>query len=61
LAASVGITHHAQPQLSDFSAAFLFVSAISFLAPILALRLDSGAGAELSGHRDTPGAPKYVR
>jgi Na+/melibiose symporter-like transporter len=61
LAASIGISHHAQPALSDFSAAFLFVSAISFLAPVLAMRLDPGAGAELSGHQDTPGTAKFVR
>jgi EmrB/QacA subfamily drug resistance transporter len=54
LAASITITHHTQPMLPDFSAAFLFVAAISFMAPLLATRLDKGAGAELSGHRDRP-------
>jgi hypothetical protein len=58
LAASITITHHAQAQLPDFSAAFLFVSAVSFLAPLLATRLEPGAGAELSGHRDRPGVVK---
>lgn len=61
LAASIGVTHHVHAMLPDFSAAFLFVAAISFLAPLLATRLDKGAGAELSGHRDRPGAVKAVR
>ena len=53
-AASIAVTHHAQPMLPDFSAAFLFVAAVSFMAPLLATRLERGAGAELSGHRDRP-------
>ncbi|HEY4171667.1 MAG TPA: MFS transporter, partial [Rhodopila sp.] len=61
LAASISVTHHVHAMLPDFSAAFLFVAAISFLAPVLATRLDKGAGAELSGHRDRPGAVKVVR
>ncbi|MFL5252820.1 MAG: MFS transporter [Rhodopila sp.] len=60
LAASIAVTRHAGPMLPDFSAAFLFVSAISFLAPLLATRLDKGAGAELSGRRERPGAVKTV-
>jgi EmrB/QacA subfamily drug resistance transporter len=60
LAASIAVTHHAEPMLPDFSAAFLFVAAISFLAPLLATRLEPGAGAELSGHRERPGAVKVV-
>jgi EmrB/QacA subfamily drug resistance transporter len=55
LAASMALTGHPTAQLPDFSAAFLFVSAISLFAPLLATRLDKGAGAELSGHRDQPG------
>lgn len=58
LAASIAVTHHVHAQLPDFSAAFLFVSAISFMAPLLATRLDSAAGAELSGHRERASAPK---
>ncbi len=50
LAASVALNGHAQPMLPDFSAAFLFVAAVSFMAPLLATRLDREAGAELSGH-----------
>ena len=61
LAASISVTHHAEPMLPDFSAAFLLVAAVSFLAPLLATRLDKGAGAELSGHRDQPGAIKVIR
>jgi hypothetical protein len=61
LAASITVTHHAQPMLPDFSAAFLFVAAVSFMAPVLASRLDSDAGAELSGHRDQPVKVKAVR
>jgi EmrB/QacA subfamily drug resistance transporter len=60
LAASIAVTGHAEPMLPDFSAAFLFVAAISFLAPLLATRLDKGAGAELSGHRERPGKAKIV-
>jgi Na+/melibiose symporter-like transporter len=56
LAASMAFTGHRQPMLPDFSAAFLFVAAVSFSAPLLATRLDRAAGAELSGHRDRPGA-----
>jgi EmrB/QacA subfamily drug resistance transporter len=55
LAASIAVSHHAEAMLPDFSAAFLFVAAVSFMAPLLATRLDKGAGAELSGHRDRPG------
>jgi hypothetical protein len=54
LAASIGLTGHSVPHLADFSAAFLFVAAISMGAPVLALRLRPDAGAELSGHRDRP-------
>ena len=61
LAASIAVTHHAQPMLPDFSAAFLFVAAVSFMAPLLATRLDRGAGAELSGHRDRPGRIKATQ
>jgi Na+/melibiose symporter-like transporter len=54
LAASVAVNGRTEPGLADFSAAFLCVAAISFLAPLLATRLDRNAGAELSGHRDRP-------
>nr|WP_294501315.1 MFS transporter [uncultured Rhodopila sp.] len=61
LAASIAVTRHTQPMLPDFSAAFLFVAAVSFMAPLLATRLDKGAGAELSGHRDRPVSTKVVQ
>lgn len=51
LATSIRLTGHVTPRLVDFSAAFLFVSAIAVLAPLIALRLDKSAGVELSGHR----------
>ncbi len=54
LAVSVAMTGHAQPGPADFSHAFLFVAMISFLAPVLALRLDPNAGAEMSGHQGRP-------
>jgi EmrB/QacA subfamily drug resistance transporter len=55
LAVSVAATGHAEPRLPDFSAAFVFVGAVSLLSPFVARRLHGGAGAELSGHRDRPG------
>jgi Na+/melibiose symporter-like transporter len=60
LAASVAFNGHAEARPNDFSHAFLFVSAISFLAPILALRLDRDAGAEMSGHRGRATPAKTV-
>jgi EmrB/QacA subfamily drug resistance transporter len=60
LAASIAVTKHAQPMLPDFSAAFLFVAAVSLLAPMLATKLDRAAGAELSGHRDRPAKVKLT-
>src|SRR5271165_313433 len=47
LAASIAVTGHSQPMLPDFSAAFLFVAAVSLMAQLLATRLDKDAGAEL--------------
>ena len=58
LAGAIAINGHPEPRLGDFSAAFLFVAAISMMAPLLASRLEKGAGAELSGHRDRPGLSK---
>ncbi len=58
LAASVAMTGHAAPGPADFSHAFLFVAAISFLAPLLATRLNRDAGAEMSGHRGRPSPAK---
>ncbi len=50
LAVSIRVTGHATPHLMDFSASLLFVSAISMAAPLMALRMEEDAGAELSGH-----------
>jgi EmrB/QacA subfamily drug resistance transporter len=54
LAMSIAMNRHPGPELPDFSLAFLFVSAISLFAPLLATRLDKAAGAELSGHHGRP-------
>ena len=51
LAASMSVSGHATPRLSDFSAAYLIVAAIAAWAPLLSVRLDRDAGAELSGQR----------
>ena len=50
LAASMRIAGHAEPLLPDFSAAFLTVGAFGVMAPLLSLRLDPYAGAEMSGY-----------
>jgi EmrB/QacA subfamily drug resistance transporter len=50
LAGSVAWHGHAQPQLIDFSTAFLAVGAIALFAPVQSLGLRRDAGAELSGH-----------
>jgi hypothetical protein len=38
------------PELHDFSAAFLFVTAISITATYWNLRFSRSAGADISGH-----------
>jgi EmrB/QacA subfamily drug resistance transporter len=58
LAASVAITGHANPEPSDFSAAYLVVATIALFAPLVSARLDPYAGSELSGQ--TPGE-KHIR
>ncbi|MDR3539305.1 MAG: MFS transporter [Acetobacteraceae bacterium] len=55
LAGSVALMGHDGPKLNDFSAAFLFVGAVSLMSPLVARKLEPGAGSELSGHRDQPG------
>jgi EmrB/QacA subfamily drug resistance transporter len=60
LAASIRMQGHTAPLLSDFSVAFLVVSGISMLAPLLSLRLDPAAGAELSGHRCQAVTPRVA-
>jgi MFS family permease len=54
LAAAVSLRGHSGPQFADFSVAFLSVAAIASVAPLLSLRLDKDAGAELSSRRASP-------
>jgi EmrB/QacA subfamily drug resistance transporter len=54
LAGSIAMTGHAQPLLTDYSAAFLVVATISLLASPTCSRLPRDAGDELSGHAPTP-------
>ncbi len=51
LAGSMFAAGHTAPALSDFTAAYLLVAAIAVFAPVLSWRLDTDAGAELSGQR----------
>ena len=57
LAASLAVTGHAQPLLSDYSAAFVAVALVSLAASPTCARLPRDAGDELSGH-DVPATPK---
>jgi len=50
LAGAIAFSGHAGPQLSDFSAAFLVVTAISFMASPVSARLPRDAGVSMSGH-----------
>ena len=60
LAGSIRMLGHSAPLLSDFSVAFLAVSGIALAAPLLSLRLDPSAGAELSGHPGRAGKPRVA-
>jgi EmrB/QacA subfamily drug resistance transporter len=60
LAASEHMFGHTELKLSDFSVAFLTVAVVSLAAPLLSMRLDKSAGAELSGHRDRPAKPRLA-
>lgn len=51
LALSMRLAGHAEPELSDFSAAFLVVGAFGAMAPLISLKFDRAAGSELSGHQ----------
>jgi len=42
---------HSEPGLGDFSIAFMVVSAIALLAPVISVRFDADAAAELTGQR----------
>jgi len=48
---SMGVQGHTHPELGDFSAAFLVVTAISSLALIWNRRFDPTVGADISGHQ----------
>jgi hypothetical protein len=50
LAVSIALAHHTGPHLSDFSVAFLGVTALSFLASPVCARLPRDAGAAMTGH-----------
>jgi hypothetical protein len=50
LHASMSFNGSETPQLHDFSAAFLFVTAISITATFWNLRFSRNAGSEISGH-----------
>lgn len=50
LALSMLLTGHLVPHLSDFSAAFLGVTAISFMASPVCARLPRNAGSAMTGH-----------
>jgi EmrB/QacA subfamily drug resistance transporter len=60
LASSTRIFGHDQPQLMDFSVAFLAVAVVSLFAPLVSCAMDSRAGAQVSGHRPDPAAPVAV-
>jgi EmrB/QacA subfamily drug resistance transporter len=51
LALSIALSGHPSPRLADFTAAFLGVTAISFLASPVCARMPRDAGAAMSGHR----------
>jgi len=51
LAVSMAVSGHAHPRLSDFSVAFLTVTAISITASPVCLRLPINAGDVMSGYR----------
>ena len=55
LALTIALTGHAGPMLSDFSVAFLVVTAISFLASPVSARLPLDAGVAMSGHHGGKG------
>jgi EmrB/QacA subfamily drug resistance transporter len=54
LASSTRLLEHNQPQLMDFSAAFLAVALVSLFAPLMSSSLNPRAGSQVSGHRVNP-------
>jgi EmrB/QacA subfamily drug resistance transporter len=49
LGAARALSGHVLPTLLDFSAAFVVVTCVSLLAPLVCLKLDRKAGAEMAG------------
>lgn len=49
---SMLMSDHAEPELGDFSVAFLIVTAISLMATLWNMRFAVDAGQEMSGHQD---------
>jgi len=60
LAVSGRILGHDQPQLMDFSIAFLAVAVVSLFAPLMSTAMDSRAGSQVSGHGAGSVAPVSV-
>jgi hypothetical protein len=60
LALAMRLSSHAGPQLSDFSVAFLTVTAISFLASPVCAHLPKDAGVAMSGHNGGNRAPMHA-
>jgi MFS family permease len=57
LGVSMAMTGHLIPHLSDFSVAFLGVTAISFIASPVCARLPVNAGSSMTGHVERAGDP----
>jgi hypothetical protein len=57
LALSMGLSGHLIPHLSDFSVAFLGVTAISIIASPVCARLPVNAGSSMTGHVEAGGDP----
>jgi len=60
LALSMALTGHLIPHLSDFSVAFLGVTAISFMASPVCARLPLNAGSSMTGHVELGSEPVAV-
>ncbi len=58
LSLSVALMHHAGPLPGDFTVAFAIVGGVAMLAPLSSMRVERGAGAELTGERQP--APALV-
>jgi hypothetical protein len=56
----MALAGHSIPHLSDFSVAFLGVTAISLIASPVCARLPVNAGSSMTGHVEGAGAPLPV-